>query len=1000
MSLSVAEDGTNGQEFYENADKFAGAYEDSTITIISVNSWITYDGMRRYVKPGVSVPFTTSGTNATSWATDSSKFTSAQSSADVGNVIADTVAMFGVTEDYSAFRSRGFYSAGDGGGGLWVATGNSDTTKSGTHVPELALIYNANGTEYKLVITSENVNVASNGAKEVSGTTALTTDDFVCIGDVFEGIMSVYGYPYIDDGYSVVHSGNLFNKIEVFFPGKFYRIGKQSIKLRSGTSIDSAGALITLSPHSDYTYAKTGVRIDGISTKENAAYWRGITTSWDLSSWNNAHVKNITLAGDHKPSVTRDSCTGGIGANIINPQHVTFENVVIHGWLMDSITREWNAHIPSSWGKVTSNMTYINQLDDSSTTQQGHFYGVTWINCEFLGSRDGTMINLCDWSTWIDGNIFNQYNWLNGVDATAPLYTVWQMGAGWNKQGGQVGVYHDDTGSSSSTYPYTYAPQNATIYDICKQVDWGTGYSEWNKNFLEVGALGYTYGSSESTTGLLANTQRYTGLKIAFDTTFKPNKFSTLVKFSAEMFGAFSGSDDSGWTWTDGVTFSRGDVARALSQFTVGSPVADEGAFLHGGYDFRYGTYNLGFYNNVTPDVDSTRGTRDKEFLNDLGLINNGLSLMAPLVNPAYDSNIVIWYKDHTGNFDPTNIVMNEQSYIDGSTMTNVYTSTGNLLFDYGNGWKAAVVRNLRPFGYSEERGWSPQNYLRITTTSSTPITLKAIQAFKGGVPIYPMELKPYIPMSQNNGVFGTQTSLTNCDLYPNKLGGGMFQIGDKVATWSYLKHNGRFTFTQDTGTYGYPQVDRIVSAVGNAGSSYTASTLSATVISVGAKSTVVEFSSSDVLRVFLGLPIYISSSTGTVTAGRYNLANRIFNSDGTLTNQYTIAAVIGAAGDVLTIDNSKMSYDFQPTQVPYLQTSGWVNIGSTLTVGNLATFKGKVVMNTEATLLGYNVCSYGVIAPTSSTSTGVKGQIASDSTYIYLCVAANTWVRTPITTW
>ena len=40
------------------------------------------------------------------------------------------------------------------------------------------------------------------------------------------------------------------------------------------------------------------------------------------------------------------------------------------------------------------------------------------------------------------------------------------------------------------------------------------------------------------------------------------------------------------------------------------------------------------------------------------------------------------------------------------------------------------------------------------------------------------------------------------------------------------------------------------------------------------------------------------------------------------------------------------------------------------------------------------------VSAPTSSTSPGTPGQIAYDSTYIYVCVANNTWKRASISTW
>ena len=36
----------------------------------------------------------------------------------------------------------------------------------------------------------------------------------------------------------------------------------------------------------------------------------------------------------------------------------------------------------------------------------------------------------------------------------------------------------------------------------------------------------------------------------------------------------------------------------------------------------------------------------------------------------------------------------------------------------------------------------------------------------------------------------------------------------------------------------------------------------------------------------------------------------------------------------------------------------------------------------------------FPLLVPTSSTSPGVMGQIAYDATYIYMCVAANTWRR------
>lgn len=37
---------------------------------------------------------------------------------------------------------------------------------------------------------------------------------------------------------------------------------------------------------------------------------------------------------------------------------------------------------------------------------------------------------------------------------------------------------------------------------------------------------------------------------------------------------------------------------------------------------------------------------------------------------------------------------------------------------------------------------------------------------------------------------------------------------------------------------------------------------------------------------------------------------------------------------------------------------------------------------------------------PASSSATGLVGQIAYDGSYLYVCVAADIWVRVPLTTW
>lgn len=40
------------------------------------------------------------------------------------------------------------------------------------------------------------------------------------------------------------------------------------------------------------------------------------------------------------------------------------------------------------------------------------------------------------------------------------------------------------------------------------------------------------------------------------------------------------------------------------------------------------------------------------------------------------------------------------------------------------------------------------------------------------------------------------------------------------------------------------------------------------------------------------------------------------------------------------------------------------------------------------------------VAVPANATATGVLNQIAIDTSYIYVCVATNVWVRASLTTW
>lgn len=62
---------------------------------------------------------------------------------------------------------------------------------------------------------------------------------------------------------------------------------------------------------------------------------------------------------------------------------------------------------------------------------------------------------------------------------------------------------------------------------------------------------------------------------------------------------------------------------------------------------------------------------------------------------------------------------------------------------------------------------------------------------------------------------------------------------------------------------------------------------------------------------------------------------------------------------------------------------------------GNVA---GPVPLNVEILTQYSPIASNSV--PSTATSPGFQGQIAYDATHLYVCVAANVWVRADLATW
>jgi hypothetical protein len=124
-----------------------------------------------------------------------------------------------------------------------------------------------------------------------------------------------------------------------------------------------------------------------------------------------------------------------------------------------------------------------------------------------------------------------------------------------------------------------------------------------------------------------------------------------------------------------------------------------------------------------------------------------------------------------------------------------------------------------------------------------------------------------------------------------------------------------------------------------------------------------------------IGMIGYVNNSTTTANVGMIGYVDR----GNTIVTAGIVTANVGMKGYV---DN---------------QTYSNVQVGSYLPTysGNIA----DVTVSGQMVVFG-NVFVNNVYTPTANSSVGSKGQISYDSSYIYICVADNTWRRANLAIW
>lgn len=885
-------------------------YVDGPVTFTNRSQVTVYNGVAYRLAASAPIGFTTTGTDATSWENDSQYLVAIgdndirqQIQYQLGQWLPDAVSLFNVTTDYTAIRVRGFYFAYDGGAGIWIKTGNTDLSKAGSHVVDEAKIYNANGVEYVLDVSYGEISVLSNGAKSYSFTKLLdqTTDNFVCLGQVINGIESHLTLGVSTGNNVATYDGGA--RIDIIVPTNDYRIGKSTAKLYSGVDYYLNKSRIFIQAGASYKYSVTGKRLNGFQhgVDEITEKWEAVNkiNSWGSVSLQNVNIYGGTISGDHDIRSLRDSCSAGVGILVLNPEGFSTHGTVVREdclWAVVETTAEVEATEFNKNGHAFDN----NEIDyeyivpawvnAGITTRFGNFNRTTHYNSKFMGGRRGTYRNGCDWSALYNCEVTNRLAWRNAANVSGdiPEYIAVCTGTVLNVSGGYWGP------AAAKDYNARYG----TVYSTAQNHSFLAVYTEWTYNFLTVSAWGFNGKAS-----------RLSGLELKLISQYKDN----FTEYSSLRFegGCFPTTDDGGNSlYPDG--FYHYDTPNGVSQFAWGTPIRDLGAFRHGGFDFYYGTYNVYVFSGT--DWDSIRNRPyAKEMFNANGLQINAKPVMLPWQTPSVKSHICIWYKDHSGNFNPRNIYawITAASQDGPNTDEALYKSFAEHMFDFGNGTKMAMIPNKRLTAwdglYTYARNCGVM--VDVPADGSTPITLIAVEAYQGGVPLFPAGCGNYIPETNGNSVLSPVSSPVGLD---SSLGGGLFFPGDIIGPWSHVRRTQSGYIISPTLTSGYTLDQKMVTGGCTLEAAFKVA-FSATVETVNSNgTTIITVPAAYLPYVAVGIPLYITGGSSTSVTGQVRMIKRLLNSDGTSSPRYLVQGTVGAVGDTLTIDQAQIpAYTF-----------------------------------------------------------------------------------------
>ena len=819
----------------------------------------------------------------------------------LGNIIGTVALLRASEEGFNVYQVNGFYEQGDGGEGVWTSTGNTDTSKAGTHDVAAGLVYNSNGLEYALTLIGDTIKVQANGAKSYTYEQCVdtTTDDFVCLGQVINGIQAHMTLGVSSANNIATYDGG--KRVNIVVPTESYRIGKAAVKLYSGVSYYLNAARIFVFAGASYTFAVTGKRLNGFQhgVDEITEKWLAVNQGiyWGSVSLQNTAIYGGTLFGDHNIRAHRDDCSSGVGVLVLNPEGFSTHDLVIREtfmWAMVETTAELEPTEFNQNGHAFDNDTidykYIVDawVNAGITRRFGNFNRTSHYNSKFMGGRRGTYRNGCDWSALYNCEVNNRQAWRNAANVSGdiPEYIAVCTGTVLDVSGGYWGP------AAAKDYNARYG----VVYSTALNHSFRAVYTEWAYNFLTVSAWGFNGKAS-----------RLQGLHLDLVSVYKDNFTEySQIRFEGGCFGTI---DDGGnYTYPEG--FTHYDTPNGQTQFSYGTPVRDIGAFRHTGFDFKYGPYNM--YLTAGTDWDSWRDRPyAKEMFNPYGMqINSGTAFL-PWQIPAIKSMVCFWIKDLTGNFNPRNIVawITAASQDGPNTDEALYKSFAEKVVDFGNGYKMLMLAQKRLSAWDGQYTFARNANITITVPAETPIVLKAVEAYTGGIPIFPNGCGNYTPESNGASILSPVTNQVGLD---GSLGGGLFFNGDIIGPWVHMRRTASGYRYVPSLTAGYTLSKKMVTGGYALDAAYKVA-FNATITAVNSNNTtIVEIPTAQLPYIAVGIPLYVTGGSSTSATGTFHLIKRLANADGTSSARYLVQGVLGAVGDVLSVDQNQLpSYTF-----------------------------------------------------------------------------------------